>query len=203
MMMDPYKILGVSPDAPADEIKKQYRKLSRMYHPDANMNNPNKDAAEAKFKEVQQAYDQIMREREHGTAGAYGYSYGGGRTAYDGTGQSVEMQAVLNYLNARHFREALHVLSNMEERNALWYYCSAIANAGVGNNIIAVEHAKKAAAMEPGNIEYANLVNQLEYGSQWYQTMGQGYGMPVTDLGSCCWKIVCINVFCNCCCRPF
>ena len=43
-----------------DSVKKAYRKLSRQYHPDANINNPKKDEAEAKFKEVQQAYQQIM-----------------------------------------------------------------------------------------------------------------------------------------------
>ena len=46
-MTDPYQILGVSRDASDDEIKKAYRTLSRKYHPDANINNPNKDQAEA------------------------------------------------------------------------------------------------------------------------------------------------------------
>ena len=54
-MLDPYSVLGVPRNASDDEIKKAYRKLSRKYHPDANINNPNKDQAEAKFKEVQQA----------------------------------------------------------------------------------------------------------------------------------------------------
>lgn len=58
-MSDPYRVLGVSRDASEDEIKKAYRTLSRKYHPDANVNNPHKDQAEEKFKEVQQAYDQI------------------------------------------------------------------------------------------------------------------------------------------------
>ncbi|MFR7952050.1 MAG: DnaJ domain-containing protein [Ruminococcus sp.] len=65
-MLDPYSVLGVSRNATDEEIKKAYRKLSRKYHPDANINNPNKDQAEEKFKEVQQAYEQIMREREYG-----------------------------------------------------------------------------------------------------------------------------------------
>ena len=54
-MRDPYQVLGVSRDASDDEIKKAYRKLSRKYHPDANINNPNKAQAEAMFKEVQAA----------------------------------------------------------------------------------------------------------------------------------------------------
>ena len=56
-MMDPYQVLGVSRGASDEEIKKAYRSKSRMYHPDANVNNPNKDQAEEKFKQVQQAYD--------------------------------------------------------------------------------------------------------------------------------------------------
>ena len=58
-MTDPYRILGVPPSASDDEVKKAYRNLSRKYHPDANINNPNKDQAEARFKEVQQAYREI------------------------------------------------------------------------------------------------------------------------------------------------
>lgn len=63
-MIDPYQVLGVSRSASDDEIKKAYRNLSRKYHPDANINNPNKDQAEEKFKQVQQAYDQIMKEKQ-------------------------------------------------------------------------------------------------------------------------------------------
>src|SRR5690349_13844573 len=51
---DFYKVLGVSKTAEADEIKKSYRKLARKYHPDVN---PGDKSAEAKFKEVSEAYD--------------------------------------------------------------------------------------------------------------------------------------------------
>ena len=77
-MTDPYSVLGVDRNASDEEIKKAYRRLSRKYHPDANINNPHKDEAEAKFKEVQQAYQRIMDERERGyTSGGYGQSSSG------------------------------------------------------------------------------------------------------------------------------
>ena len=73
-MKDPYEVLGVNRGASQEEIKKAYRALSRKYHPDANINNPNKDQAEAKFKEIQQAYEAIIS----GKADSYGQpNYGG------------------------------------------------------------------------------------------------------------------------------
>ena len=81
---DYYEVLGVSKTATPDEIKKAYRSLSRKYHPDANINNPNKDQAEEKFKQVQQAYDQIMKEKQSGAAGAGGYGGAGSGSSYGG-----------------------------------------------------------------------------------------------------------------------
>ncbi len=57
-MSDPYSVLGVSPNASDEEIKKAYReKLARKYHPDNYQNNPLADLAEEKMKEVNEAYD--------------------------------------------------------------------------------------------------------------------------------------------------
>ena len=82
--MDPYKVLGISSDATDEEVKKAYRELSRKYHPDANANNPLKDLAEEKFKEVQAAYKSIM---DGNTGSSYGgSSYGG----FDGFGGFVQ-----------------------------------------------------------------------------------------------------------------
>ena len=80
-MRDPYAVLGLQNGASEDEVKKAYRKLSRKYHPDANINNPNKDAMEQKFIEVQAAYD-AERKPDNGPWHSAGRFCGGKRRAY-------------------------------------------------------------------------------------------------------------------------
>ena len=65
-MNDPYKILGVSPDADEDEIKKAYRALARKYHPDKYRDSDLADLANEKMKEVNAAYEEIQNIRKNG-----------------------------------------------------------------------------------------------------------------------------------------
>ena len=222
-MTDPYQVLGVSRDASTEEIKKAYRTLSRKYHPDANINNPNKAEAEEKFKQVQQAYKQIMEEKENGTSsyssqGSYGGSYGSGGYGgsygnggyggnyggynYGSSTEDAELRAAANYLNNMRYQEAMRVLNNISRHNAQWYYLHAIANAGLGNNISAVQDAQTAVNMEPDNMQYRQLLSQLQGGGQLYMDMGQGYGYERAggDMGKWCCECLAINALCNCCC---
>ena len=230
-MPDPYSVLGVDRNASDDELKKAYRSLSRKYHPDANINNPHKDEAEAKFKEVQQAYQQIMDERERGyTSGGgdsssgsgsgYGGSFYGGYGpfggfgsfgGYGGYGQSGEsdsrrettdphLKAAANYIRSGHYREALNVLDGIKERNALWYFYSASANSGLGNNVTALEHAREAGRLEPENMRYRMLLERMGGGGSWYQQRQTMYGYPGSFDSSCCVKLCVANLLCNLCC---
>lgn len=199
-MTDPYRVLGVSPGASDEEIKKAYRNLSRRYHPDANINNPNRAAAEERFREVQQAYGQIMREKQQGYGGNYG-SDGAGRGYYGGGDESPKMQAAANYIANRHYAEALHVLDDIPfaERRARWYYYSAVANQRSGNNIMAKKHADRAVELEPSNFEYRQFQQHLAYGGTWYSSMGSGYDRPYAGAGNWCLSMLLLNMFCNCC----
>ncbi len=77
--MDPYKVLGISPNASDDEVKKAYRELARKYHPDNYVNNPLADLAQEKMKEINEAYDQITKQRSSGSSsGGYQSTYSSG-----------------------------------------------------------------------------------------------------------------------------
>lgn len=137
-----------------------------------------------------------MKQKQQGYS--YGSGYGGGGATVmvvwlwqnqwciwkqpgygsSASGESVEMQAAANYIRNRCFKEALHVLDGISDRTARWYYYSAIANAGSGNNVTAKEHASQAVNMEPSNMEYRQLQQQLEFGGTWYQSRGGEYERP-------------------------
>ena len=92
---DYYEVLGVDKNATEEEIKKAYRKLAKKYHPDANPNN--KEEAEAKFKEVNEAYENLSDPQKRkmydqfGANGPQGFGQGGfggqgGYYSYNGSG---------------------------------------------------------------------------------------------------------------------
>lgn len=193
MVQDPYKVLGVSPEASDEEIKKAYRELTKKYHPDRNPDNP---AAAEKMNDINAAYDAI----KNGTAqqqyayqgdGAgydpYGWNPWGGYGAY-GYQQSARQQterseytAALNYIRNGMYREALNALSGVPdpERDGRWYYLSSVANFYLGNKVTALEHAKRAVEIDPGNEDYRRLLQQLRTGGDFYDRYAGGYTRSV------------------------
>lgn len=206
-MQDPYQILGIPHNASDEEIKKAYRNLSRKYHPDANINNPNKAEAEEKFKEVQKAYKMIMNKEETNSFGGFSYRDFSGNSSWNERGnenqnmdqEDTYLNAAANFIRNRMYSDALRVLSDIKNRNGKWFYYSAVANAGIGNQVTAMEHIKQAIAMEPNNMEYQRMLQQLQGGSTWYNDMGGSYGMPNMSGNDYCLKLCIANMLCNLC----
>lgn len=199
--MNPYQILGISSEATDDEVKKAYRTLSKKYHPDANINNPNQAAYTEKFKEVQTAYKTIMDQRKQGfTNQTYGNQGSAGGYQYTGNDQAAFQEAA-GFIQANRFQEALQVLEQIRTRNSTWFYYSAIAMNGIGNNASAVEYAQAAVNMEPMNLQYIMFLQQLQGRSGQYRSGQQQYGgRPTASPINCCYTIMMVNVLANCCC---
>lgn len=218
MIIDPYRVLGLSPEASKDQVKAAYRKLAKKYHPDLNPNDPE---AERKMKEINEAYDRIMRGDVHpggasagaggyGPAGGYGGPWGYGPTGgYGAAGErarqeaSPELKAAYQYIASGRYYEALNILSHVAVRGAYWCYLMALASAGVGNRINAYTYAQQAVSLDPDEPAYRELVAQLSGWSGQYQEYGRKYQMPdICDINRLCMGLCCAQLlcpFCRCC----
>lgn len=168
MINNPYKILGVRDGASEEECAQAYRKLAKKYHPDLNPND--KEAAE-KMAQINAAYDQI----KNGTASAqgdssgsayYGYSYsdpsGGARNQR--ASAPDYLAAAANFINSGQYRQAVNLLNTIEDRDARWYYLSALAHMALGERKIAEDHIRTAYAKEPDNYEYRSAYQNITNG---------------------------------------
>ncbi len=181
-MTDPYKVLGVNPDASDEEIKQAYRRLAKKYHPDLN---PGDEEAARKMQEVNEAYEQIKNPQKQSRQSGYdsGYEQGPYGDRYQ--------QAAWQYIMNGYYQQALNILSNSAQKNARWYYLSALANDGLGNQLTALEHIRRAVSMEPGNMEYLQTLRDIESGGAAYRRQAGNFrgfttgGSPFASLCLC------------------
>ena len=200
MIEDPYKVLGVSPDASDEEIKKAYRRLAKQYHPDLNPGDP---VAAKKMQQVNAAYERIKNpEKAQPNPGSHGYDPFGGawqRTSQNGNSSGDQYQnAAAQYIRFGRYHEALNALNNCREKNARWYYLSALANDGLGNQVTALEHIRRAVSMEPDNPTYLQTLNEIENGGAAYRQQAGNFGgftMRTSPFLSLCLCYLC-NIFC-------
>ena len=200
-MNDPYKILGVAPDATDEEIKTAYRNLARKYHPDKYRDSDLAEMAGEKMKEINAAYDEIQKIRAGKATGgqggyggnAYGNTYGG--SSYSG-GSNPYITA-RQLINLRRVAEAAQILSAIPEnqRGAEWHFLMGCVAVNRGHYVDAQQFFDTACGMEPGNHEYQEARERL-------RNRGNGFGTGGTSRSSSCSCCdICAAFMCaDCCC---
>lgn len=225
-MNDPYQVLGVTRQSSEDDIKKAYRRLSRTYHPDANIGKSEAERARAeeKFKEIQAAYKSIMdgtarttysyRSNDSGYQGAnrgnpyggfggfggFGNAYGNQRrtSSYGADEQDLNyFRAVENFLRNRMYAEAMRALGDIRNRNSRWFYYAAIASAGMGNMSESQSYIERAILMEPNNLEYRNFKMRMGDTPGRYTEVGRSYGAPDFQNNNVCCYVCLASVMCG------
>ena len=141
----------------------------------------------------------------------FGFDFGGYQQqsgASYNSSDSPEMQAARNFIASGRYAEARRVLDGMNNRSARWYYLSSLANQGLGKIIDALQDARRAVQLDPGNTEYQLHLRRMQNAGQNYRTQTT-YAQP-GGLMRWCWSMILLNLLCNCCCgggrffyRPF
>ena len=196
-MIDPYKVLGVERTATDEEIKKAYRELARKYHPDNYVNNPLSDLVEEKMKEINEAYDQIQKER---TAGS-GYSSQSGSGTYSSGGAFSDYSRVRELINARRFSDAELILDAVAQsnRNAEWNFLKGCVLIQRGWYYDAQKYLETACYLDPQNSEYLATLDRIRQNTQ---SFGGGYRTARNVTSSpcdICTGLICADCLCECC----
>jgi len=195
-MENPYKVLGVREGASAEEIKAAYKELAKKYHPDKYVNNPLGDLAAEKMKEINEAYDYLIknggvgnRNWSNSNSGGQGYSYQNNNNyAY-----------IRNLINGGNIGEAERQLNNIKIRDAEWNYLMGLVMMRKGWYDSAYQYLLHATQMAPHNAEYRNAFNSISRAGNMYRNMGadRGYGQGGMNTCDCCSNLICAD----CCCE--
>ena len=164
MIDDPYSVLGLTPDASDEEVKRAYRALAKKYHPDMN---PGDQHAAEMMNRINAAYDQIKNPQPRINTQQRSYQAdpfaGWYRQSYQGAWSEAESQ-----------------------RTAQWYYLAAVANTNLGNRVLGYEQITRACAMDPANAEYAAARDQIGRSGTVYHSRQSGFGFDNIDLSRAC-----------------
>ena len=189
-MTDPYKVLGVSPSASDEEVKKAYRELARKYHPDHYQNDPLSDLAEAKMKEITAAYDQIMDMRR------------GGRSGCSSDAGQSQFSDIRRMINNNRIAEAEELLDGVPQssRDAEWYFLNGTVLYRRGWFDQAFTSFATASRMDPNNMEYRNAVNNAQRQQGRQNNPYRTYGDPNAGCSACdvCQGLICADCCCEC-----
>lgn len=101
---DYYEVLGVNKNSTDEEIKKAYRKLARQYHPDLNRDDPK--TAEAKMKEINEAYDVLKDKDKRAQYDQFGHAaFSGAGYGQSGTYSNINMEDIFNGMGGFGFED--------------------------------------------------------------------------------------------------
>lgn len=188
--MNPYEVLGVPENASDEEIRAAYRKQVKRYHPDQFQDNPLKELATEKLKEVNEAYEMLSK-RSGPAQNSGGYSQQSSRQ-YSGSASFAQVQAALS---RNDLRTAESLLLNMQNRTAEWHYLMGVLRLRQGNANMARGEFETATRMEPNNPTYRQAYESLMSSGRTYSTGGVGGG---TGLCTLCAGMYLTNCCCQC-----
>jgi molecular chaperone DnaJ len=118
-------------------------------------------------------------------------------------GDSDAIRQAIDFINMKQYQYANSILIRIvsSERNARWYFLSALANQGLGNAMLAAEQIDKAIQMDPKNSDYQKVKQSLHKTSYTYNDAGQEFQKYAQGMNKFCLSYFVAQFFCMFCCR--
>lgn len=195
-MKNPYEVLGIKEGASEEEIKKAYRELVKKYHPDQYRDNPLADLAESKLREINEAYEMLMK----GGKSSGSRSQWSGGSAGQGQTYGNDLYAQIRmHINSGNIGMAESMLNSINDRSAQWYYLKGLIYLRRGWYDQAYSHIQTAVRMDPSNYEYRDALNRMTMANNSYRTRSYNRGYDQrTDFCSICEFLWCADCCCEC-----
>jgi molecular chaperone DnaJ len=193
-MRNPYEVLEIKEGSSKDEIKRAYHELAKKYHPDQYESNPLKELAEEKMREVNEAYDTLMKSGGN-------FSDGGFNTGSYNTSAGSNYQNVRAYIQSGNIAQAEAELNNINSKDAEWNYLMGIVYLRKGWYDNAYNLISTACSMAPSNFEYRQALNSLSTRNNGYRQSYNNRNMGDSDMCDTCLKIWCLENICECVCQ--
>jgi len=193
-LRNPYEVLGIKEGASEEEIKKAYRELVKKYHPDQFQNNPLSSLAEEKLREVNEAYEYLMKNGNF--RDDRDFRNNGER--WQNQNNSGFYNRVRVCVKNGDIGTAEDMLNGTADRSSQWYYLKGLVFLRRGWYDEAYSHIQTAVNMDPSNYEYRDALNRLNISTRTYRgdAFGRGYGRGA-DLCTICQCLWCTD----CCCE--
>lgn len=221
-MRNPYEILGINDGSSKDEIKRAYRELAKKYHPDQYGNNPLRELAETKMREINEAYDYLMKTTSDNSYSNSSNSYHQGtnnqsnsyhqgnsnQNSYNTSGyQNANTNnnyqvytSVRADINRNNISNAERVLNNLQTRDAEWYFLMGYIHMQKGWVDSSRNYLTQACNMNPNNMEYRQALNALTSSNNSYRNnyYNKNVGRNSNDSFNCCMQLWCLDSICEC-----
>ena len=190
MQNNPYDVLGLPRNANEEQIKRAYRELAKKDHPDNFPDASMRELAEEKMKEINEAYDMLMRKN-------------GGNSEYS----KFEFAKIREMINQRNFSEAEIKLDSMNaaDRNAEWHFLKGCVLSQRGWYLDAKKFFEIACNMDPSNGEYRQAYDVMKSQAYSYSRGNNpNNGAPTTqrdhscNVLDCCTQLICLDCLCEC-----
>lgn len=186
-MRDPYEVLGIRSDATDEEVKKAYREQAKKFHPDNYANTEFSDIAGEKMKEINEAYDEILRRRA------------GATSSQQSAGSSSDLARIRQLILSGRIAEAELLLNSEALHSAEWHYLKGLCAMQRRSYHDAAGYFAAACRMDPSNPEYQAMYQRFRGAQYNYGSFGTGGTYRECNTCDICTHLICADCCCEMC----